>query len=244
MRIPRLYLPKSLNAGEQVVLPKDAHNHLTQVLRLKPPHQLTVYNGEGGEYNAELCYVGKNKIGVEIKKFIDKTVESPLKIHLGQCISRGKKMDFTIQKSVELGITDITPIFSKRSQIKLDDKRAQKRLEHWQAIATCATEQCGRNELPVIHPPIKLSDWITARNTNETKLILQPSSSLRIRDLEFSDNYPVTLLIGPEGGFNDQEFDMAIDSKFQGLSLGPRILRTETAALATLSALQARFGDV
>ena len=176
------------------------------------------------------------------KEFVDHDVESPLKIHLGQGISRGDKVDFTIQKSVELGITEITPIFSQRCGVKLSGDRLAKKHQQWQKIAIAAAEQSGRNFVPVVHPPIDIKEWLE-QASDAIKLTLHPRAEHSIKTIQVPTE-GVRFLVGPEGGFTDAEIDIAKQQNFVDIRLGPRVLRTETAALTVLSALQLQFGDL
>jgi len=242
MRIPRIYVDQDLKANSFVTLDSPARNHLVNVLRLKQDANITLFNGQGGEYLAQIKTIERNKVDVAIHSFSDRDIESPLKIHLGQSISRGEKMDFTLQKSVELGVNEITPLLTKRCGVKLDPVRLQKRLQHWQAVIVSACEQCGRNTIPKLNPSTHLNDWLK-ENSDEYNFLLDPQSENSINTL--SQNISsAKLLIGPEGGLTEDEINLCQQNKFTTLKLGPRILRTETAALAIISALQSRFGDM
>ena len=240
MRISRLFIDHSLVVGSEILLPKELSHYVLQVLRLREGSMLVLFNGLGGEYSGVLRERGKQAV-VEVQKFSDRTVESALKIHLGQGISRGEKMDFVVQKAVELGVSEITPLFTERCGVKLIDERAAKRLEHWQKIIHSACEQSGRNTLPQIHAPIELAVWLSQRQ-EPCRLVCHPGlSSVRDEDLAPTS---AALLIGPEGGFSEEEVQAAIRQKFISLSLGPRILRTETATIAALAKLQVQWGDI
>ena len=221
MRVPHIYQASSIVIATPLQLDDDAAGHIGRVLRMKVGEHISLFNGQGGEYLCELIEVGKKSVVAMPLKFDDKDVESPLSIHLGQGISRGDKMDFTIQKSVELGITEITPIFSQRCGVKLSPERLAKKHLQWQKIAIAAAEQSGRNSITTIHPPIDLSQWL-AQKSDEIKLTLHPR----------------------EGGFTDDEIAQTKQQAFVDIRIGPRVLRTETAALTVLSALQLQFGDL
>ncbi|AWL12861.1 16S rRNA (uracil(1498)-N(3))-methyltransferase [Saliniradius amylolyticus] len=242
MRIPRVFHPEPLAVEQTVVLSPDAVNHLVNVLRLKADHPIVLFNGDGSEYPATLTEVAKRKATARIDSRIGMDVESPLSIHLGQGISKGDRMDFVLQKSVELGVTEITPLITERCTVKLNAERWQKKQDQWQKIIIGACEQCGRNTLPKLHPVVDLSDWL-GQSTNQTRLLLNPEASRPFNALK-PDKAGVRLLIGPEGGLNDQEIYRAQEYGFNSVLLGPRVLRTETAALTSLAILQNLYGDL
>ena len=191
------------------------------------------------------CQVGlctRKNVTVNVSERIERSSESPLDLHLGQVISRGDKMEFTIQKSVELGVNTITPLISERCGVKLDTKRFEKKLAQWQKIAIAACEQCGRNTVPVIRPIMQLEEWCS-EPSEALKLNLHPRAKYSINTLPEPIN-KVRLLIGPEGGLSAEEIGMTEQYKFEETLLGPRVLRTETAALTAITALQVRFGDL
>lgn len=241
MRIPRIYHTQSLHSHEVITLTEDARKHVFQVLRLQVQSQIILFDGSGGEFRGFIKTIDKRVVTVEIGEHIKREVESPLFIHLGQVISRGEKMDFTIQKAVELGVSEITPLISERCNVKLPPDRMQKKMVHWQSIIINACEQSGRNRIPVINAPVELNQWITENNAG-LKLILHPSATTN--DLSKQNaQQQITLLVGCEGGFTRSELNWAIENHFKHLTLGPRILRTETAALTAISVLQCRWGD-
>lgn len=242
MRIPRIHVPAPLRSGSIVTLPEAAANHVARVLRLKPGAQLVLFNGTGGEYQAVLERLNKHQVDVAVGDAIDREAESPLHITLAQGISRGERMDYTIQKAVELGVNHIVPVFCRRSVVNLQGERLDKRVRHWQGVVNSACEQCGRNRLPLVSEPVDLDDWLR-RDTAELKLILHPEAPLDLTGVA-PPTGPVSLLIGPEGGFAPEEFTQAQDAGYIGLRLGPRILRTETAAVVALSVLQTLWGDL
>ncbi|RZM84731.1 16S rRNA (uracil(1498)-N(3))-methyltransferase [Pseudoalteromonas rubra] len=242
MRIPHIYQPSDLVIGDAIDLGDDAAGHVARVLRMGEGDKLSLFNGQGGEYLATISAVSKKKVQVIPEQFIDKQVESPLSIHLGQGISRGDKMDFTIQKSVELGITEITPLFTTRCGVKLSGERLAKKHQQWQKIAIAAAEQSGRNTITTIHPPISLEEWLT-QSSEALKLTLHPRAEHSIKTLP-KPEHGVRFLVGPEGGFTDEEMAATKQQGFVDIRLGPRVLRTETAALTVLSALQLEFGDL
>jgi 16S rRNA (uracil1498-N3)-methyltransferase len=241
MRIPRIYQPGALAPQQLLQLVDDAANHVGRVLRMAPGDALILFNGDGHDYPAVITDSGKKTVTVQINAKIENNVESPLKIHLGQGISRGDRMDFAIQKAVELGVTEITPLFTERCGVKLDAERLQKRTEQWQKIAISACEQSGRSRVPTVHPAQNLDKWL-GQPTEELKLTLDPWAKDTIKTLT-----PVTalrLVIGPEGGFSDREVQLTTNAGFVAVQLGPRVLRTETAALTAISALQLQMGDL
>ena len=252
MRNPRIYQNTPLNIGGTVDLNDDAFGHTVRVLRLQNGDSVTLFNGinlsddsspaKYGDYEGELVNVSKKSAQVLIKSFIEKSVESPLNIHLGQGVSRGDRMDFTLQKSVELGVNTISPLFTERCGVKLNGERLQKKIDQWQKIVVSACEQSGRCVVPIVKPAIQLNEWL-AQETSALKLNLHPKAQHSIMNLP-NDNDRVRLLIGPEGGLNDDEITQANDSGFIDVLLGPRVLRTETAALTAITALQCRYGDI
>ena len=242
MRVPRIYQNSPLNVGASVSLDDDAANHVGRVLRMVPDQEICLFNGQGGQYQAVITESGKKHVTVQVTDFSAHSVESSLSIHLGQVISRGDKMEFTIQKSVELGVNVITPLWSSRCGVKLQGDRLDKKLEQWQKIAISACEQCGRNSVPLIRPVMSLENWL-AEPTDELKLTLHPRAQYSVGTLP-EPTHGVRLVIGPEGGLSDDEIALTEQYNFQEMLLGPRVLRTETAALTAITALQCRFGDL
>lgn len=241
MNISRIYTEHSLEVGGEVNLEQAACHHLINVLRVKPGNEITLFNGLGGEYRGKIVKIAKKSLTVLLEEFIERSVESPLNIHLIQGISRGEKMDFSLQKSVELGVKEITPVITSRCGVKLSPERMGKKLRHWQQVIISACEQSGRNYIPKLNQPLNFNDWVM-QNELAGNLILDPHSQQTIRDIQVDPNY-IGLCIGSEGGFSSQEIELAKNNGLLSLSLGPRILRTETAALATISALQVCYGD-
>lgn len=242
MQIPRIYHSDKLNLNVQVELDSEAANHVGRVLRLQNGAPIILFDGSGGEYDATITATSKKNVTVMTTHFNDRSSESPLAIHLGQGISRGDKMDFTIQKTVELGVTEITPLFTERCGVKLSGERLDKKWRQWQKIVISACEQCGRNTLPIIHKPVHLDQWLQ-QNSNELKINLHPRAGDTIKTLAPPKN-GIRLLIGPEGGLSDKEINNTVSAGFTEIVLGPRILRTETAGLTVVSALQLQFGDL
>lgn len=242
MRISRIYHSESLSVNRSVNLEPEAANHVGRVLRMQAGQSLILFNGDGHDYLAEITDVTKKNVVVKLlsQQLVDN--ESPLKVHLAQGISRGDKMDFTIQKSVELGITDITPIFTERCGVKLSGERLDKKHSQWQKIAIAACEQSGRAIVPQVHKPIQITEFLN-QESDQLKLNLHPRASTTVKGLQIPDA-GVRFIIGPEGGLNDSEIEQAVSAGYQEILLGPRVLRTETAALTLLSALQLQFGDL
>ncbi len=241
MRIPRIYTPQPLACGQTVELDESAFNHTVRVLRLKEGQTITLFNGEGGEFEATLYDVQRRRASARLGNHSAVEAEPPLKLIMGQCISRGEKMDYTIQKSVELGIGEITPLSSERCGVQLKGARLDKKLDHWRSVITGACEQSGRNTLPRLEPQTSLGAW-TSRVEADLKLVLDPGETTSLPQLP-PPQTSVALLFGPEGGLTDDEVALAKRHGFIGVRLGPRVLRTETAALATLSAIQTLWGD-
>ncbi|MDP5187312.1 MAG: 16S rRNA (uracil(1498)-N(3))-methyltransferase [Alishewanella sp.] len=241
MRIPRIYTPQTLSVNQTLWLDDDAANHVSRVLRMQTGQAIQLFNGDGFNYNSNIVDVSKKQVQLQVVAQQANPVESPLSIHLGQGISRGDRMDFAIQKAVELGVTEITPLFTERCGVKLDGERLAKRNEQWQKIAISACEQSGRSVVPRVHQAISLAQWL-AQQTKELKLTLDPRASATIKTL--CPAQTIRLVIGPEGGFTDAEVIATAQAQFTGIQLGPRILRTETAALTAISALQLQFGDL
>ena len=243
MRIPRIYHPESLEYQTQCQLSEDAANHVGRVLRMVEGEQLELFDGSNHIYPAIITESNKKSVKANIlgRELSDK--ESNLKIHLGQVISRGERMEFTIQKSVELGVNVITPLWSERCGVKLDGERMDKKIQQWQKIVIAACEQCGRNMVPEIRPLMKLQDWC-AEDDGAIKLNLHPRAQHSIKTLPMIPKDGVRLLIGSEGGLSEQEIVQTQQKGFTEILLGKRVLRTETASLAAISALQICFGDL
>lgn len=249
MRIPRIYesvAPLSLNST--ITLDENGSGHVSRVLRLKSGDSIRLFDGKGHEFLATLEQVGKKTTAV-LTEQLSHYVESPLKLELLQVISRGDRMDFTIQKAVELGVSHIVPLLSERCGVKLDAARAAKKQEYYQNIAIAACEQCGRNVIPTIHPVISLTEYIkqltdtsTPENEGFLNLMLDPRAEVKLSSLPNTGRFRI--LIGPEGGFSAEEVSAMSSGVFQTISLGPRILRTETTALVALSILGSHFGDL
>ncbi|HKK17022.1 MAG TPA: 16S rRNA (uracil(1498)-N(3))-methyltransferase [Gammaproteobacteria bacterium] len=242
MRIPRIYQPATLISGQQLELLPEAAHHVLNVLRMKDGQALILFNGEGGQFDALIERAGKRRVEVRIGEHHQQDCESPLHFTLAQAISRGKHMDLTLQKAVELGVSRFVPVHSEFSNIRLDPEQQHKRLEHWRRVVIAACEQCGRNRLPVIEAPQTLPEWL-AGGVEALKLILHPRADVSPVDIHQQPTH-VILLAGPEGGFSNEECDLAKTHGYLAIRLGPRILRTETAALVALAACQTLWGDL
>jgi 16S rRNA (uracil1498-N3)-methyltransferase len=244
MRLTRVYVDAPVTAGKRLVVAGSAANHIARVLRLRSGDSLTVFDGSGGEFGARVEEFRKEAVVVSVEEHRTLDRESPLSLTLAQGVSRGERMDWIIQKATELGASRIVPVFTKRSVVRLDDKQAQRKLQHWRAIAVSACEQCGRNRLPDLVTPVDFFDVLPATfSPAETRLLLSPTGDLRIDDLKDVGN-GITVLIGPEGGLEDVEHEAAIAAGFKAVRMGPRVLRTETAAIAALTIIQRYFGDL
>lgn len=242
MRIPRIFHPEPLSADLHVALADDAANHVGRVLRMGPDQLIQLFDGSNQVFEARITQAGKKSVRVQVLSAVEDDRESPLHLHLGQVMSRGEKMEFTIQKSIELGVNVITPLFSERCGVKLDAERLNKKIQQWQKIAIAACEQCGRNRIPEIRPAMDVADWC-AEPDEGLKLNLHPRASQSINTLPLPVQR-VRLLIGPEGGLSREEIAMTAEHQFTDILLGPRVLRTETTALTAITALQVRFGDL
>jgi len=241
MRLPRIHTAQALQAGARVELEQRQAHYVARVLRMRAGDALILFNGTGGQYPATLQTVGKNAVVVSTGDFEPLERESPLALHLGIAVSRGDRMDWVVQKATELGVRSITPLTSERTEVRLKGERAEKKLRHWQQVATSACEQCGRNRLPVVNTLQLLHDWCE-RVEADVRLVLDPAADSS--DPGAAAPASVALLVGPEGGFSAEEIAAARAAGFHSLLLGPRVLRTETAPLAAISLLQARWGDM
>lgn len=242
MRIPRIYHPQPIGGPGELDLSEEAANHVGRVLRMTEGQALQLFDGSNRVFAAEIVQAGKKNVRVRVAAGEEEDRESPLHLHLGQVISRGEKMEFTIQKSIELGVSVITPLISERCGVRLDAERMDKKRAQWQKIAIAASEQCGRNRIAEIRPTMTLEAWC-AEHDDALKLNLHPRASASINTLT-APAAGIRLLIGPEGGLSPQEIAMTARHQFTDILLGPRVLRTETTALTAITALQVRFGDL
>jgi 16S rRNA (uracil1498-N3)-methyltransferase len=241
MRLSRVFVDTPLSTGAHCEIDGAAANHIVRVLRLRNGDELTVFDGRGGEYAARVDSIRKDVVFVDVREHRALERESSLQLTLAQGVSRGERMDLVIQKATELGVHRISPVLTERSVVKLDATQSERKHQHWRGIVVAACEQCGRNTLPVLDAPTTLYDFLSHTPDTATRLLLSPEGTTRPRDLKSAT--ALTLLIGPEGGLSENEQSAAVDSGFERVSLGPRILRTETAALAALATLQALLGD-
>ena len=251
MRLTRVYVEAPVATGKRLVVEGSAANHITRVLRLRSGDLLTVFDGSGGEFGARIEEFRKDSVVVTVEEHRLLDRESPLPLTLAQGISRGERMDWIIQKATELGTSRIVPLFTKRSMVRLDERQAERKLQHWRAIAIAACEQCGRNKIPELAAPVDFFDVLPAEDSGAMRLLLSPTGNLRIEDLAEvgQDLAPgvrkgITVLIGPEGGLEEVEQEAALAAGFKAVQLGPRVLRTETAAIAALTIIQRYFGDL
>ncbi len=242
MRLPRLYTPHTLNVNAQLDLDDSAAQHLVKVLRFKPGAELILFNGDSHHYSATLIDTGKRSARVQINDRQASTAESPLHTHLGQAISRGDRMDYAVQKATELGVSEITPLFTERCEVRLNPERQAKRKDHWQQVAISAAEQCGRATIPKVNDCANIQDWLFQREKDELALVLHHRDTQALTDLPPPQR--VRLLIGPEGGLSSEEIQNAQDAEFKAATFGPRVWRTETAPVAALSIVQWLWGDL
>ena len=241
MRIPRIYTPHSLTVGQSLVLEDAAAHYLGKVLRMQPGRELVLFNGQGGEFQAQITDLGKKQVTLAIGEFSAADRESPLQLELAIGVSRGERMDWVLQKATELGVTRITPLLTERTEVKLAGERQDKKVQHWQHILISACEQCQRNILPLLSEPRDLDEWL-AQVDAQHKFVLHHRDSSGLPD--DTTVASVALLIGPEGGLSDNEIERARVKDFAPLTLGPRVLRTETAPIAAISLVQYRWGDL
>jgi 16S rRNA (uracil1498-N3)-methyltransferase len=243
--LPRFYCPGDLSRGATRDLPEDAAHHAGRVLRLQVGEPVVVFNGEGGETEAEISSIGKDHVAVRVGKWHAREAEPPIRVVLAQGLSARERMDFTLQKAVELGVAEIFPIETRRSVMRLADERAARRVEHWQNLVVAACEQCGRNRVPPVRPVAGFTQFLGTQHParpEQQRLILSLDAHVRLRELPAP--HALLLLAGPEGGFAPEELEIARACGFTPVRLGPRVLRTETAALAALAAIHALWGDL
>lgn len=240
----RLHIAAGLSVSSTLQLDADKARYLSRVLRLHVGDTVSVFDGSGAEYAATISAISKSEATLSVGEEIETRSESTLRVHLVQGISRGERMDFVVQKATELGVKRITPVLTDYGVVKLDDRRAARRREHWEGVAVSACEQSGRTRLPLIDTPLPLRRWFGAKPADtDVDLILAPGASTPLAELT-PPRTKVCILVGPEGGFSHTEYDDAEIAGFEAVSLGPRILRTETAAAAALAVMQATWGDL
>lgn len=242
-KIPRIYTINSCTINTHIFLPADEYHYIKNVLRMQENDILELFNNTNYIFLATIKNIKKKNIEVFIFQSIFKSVESNIDIHLGQIISNEKKMDFTVQKCVELGVKSITPLFLKKFDYSNNFIYIKKKITRWQKIAISACQQCNRNVIPKIQEPIDLKSWCIHLQDKETKIVFHPKSLFKINQLKKSIQ-KIYILVGAEKGFSKNEIKKITDYGFISISLGPRILRTETASLTALSILQFKFGDL
>ena len=240
----RLFVSERLGNDREILLRGEAARYLGRVLRLKVGDHIAVFNGDDGEWEAGIAALTRDTATIRIAGPRAAATESPLRVHLVQGVSRGERMDFVVQKATELGVKRITPVFTAHGVVRLDEERADKRREHWQRIAESACEQCGRIRPPLVDQPLPLAAWFgSGAAADSTQLVLAPGAAQPLTDID-ALGAKLCLLVGPEGGFSEPELEDAAVAGFRRVSLGPRVLRTETAALAALAIAQATWGDL
>lgn len=244
MRLTRCHVELPLQPGSTITLPEHAANHLVRVLRLREGESCVLFNGDGHDYAARLASVTKREVSAEVLSATAVDNESPLRIVLLQGIARGEKMDLILQKATELGVAAIVPVNGERTEVRLDAERAQKRLAHWRSVVESACGQSGRARVPEVQPPASLEAAAAALPGDALRLLLDPQGEHRLASMQLLDTNTVVVAIGPEGGWSPRDRQVLQAAAFSGLRLGPRVLRTETAGLAAIAALQARFGDL
>jgi 16S rRNA (uracil1498-N3)-methyltransferase len=241
MRIPRCYEPQPMALGDTLYLGDNNVQHLARTLRMRAGDQVLLFNGEGQEYLARLTDVDKRSVQVCIESSEAPQRESALRIHIGQALSRGERMDYAVQKATELGMARMTPLFSERCEVKLNSERQDKRLRHWQQVAISACEQSLRCTVPQVDAPASLEHWVRSVEA-DLKLVLHHHSARALGQLPRPSS--IALLIGPEGGLTETEVELAMAAGFQPVALGPRVLRTETAPAVAQAILQYQWGDM
>jgi len=244
MRLTRVHVDLPLAPGMELSLPEAPAVHLARVLRIGVGDACVLFNGDGRDYAARVVASGKRELRVAVTDAVAIESESPLRIMLLQGIARGEKMDLILQKATELGVAEVRPLGSQRSEVKLDATRGAKRLAHWRNVVVAACEQSGRATVPPVAAPGSLAEVLAGLPAGGVRLTLDPEGTLAISSLEVPATAPLLLAVGPEGGWSPADRDQLREAGFQGLRLGPRILRTETAGLAAIAALQAGFGDL
>jgi len=243
VRLSRVYCDAALVAGTEVALPSSAANHVARVLRLRTGAPLVAFDGSGRDYRCEILAVEGKRVRVRVGESAVGRRESPLAVTLVQAVSRGERMDLTLQKATELGVCAVVPVFSTRSVVRLDERQAAAKLRHWQAVVTSACEQCGRSVLPRVHAPLDLGRYLAESPRDGLRLVPSPGAPESLAGLADKPER-VELLVGPEGGFEESELLSAERAGFRPVRLGPRVLRTETAGMVALAVLQALWGDL
>jgi 16S rRNA (uracil1498-N3)-methyltransferase len=241
MRIPRVFVPLPFSLGAAINLPETQAHYLTRVLRMETGRPLIVFNGEGGSYAAQIIQANKNACAIKLGEYTQENFQSPLNCSLAIGISKGDRFEYVLQKACELGVTHIYPLFTSRTEVRLDAARQGKKTEHWQQVLISSCEQNGRNLIPQLYTPQTLSEFLPLA-TADLKLVLHHRANQALNT--YTTPQSVCLLIGPEGGLSDDEINQAQQQGFNPLVLGPRILRTETAPLVALSLVQYQWGDL
>ncbi|MBT0585500.1 16S rRNA (uracil(1498)-N(3))-methyltransferase [Alteromonas oceanisediminis] len=242
MRINRFYIDTVLSVDTTVGLPAETAHYVCNVLRLSQDDPVVLFNGDGNEYSGRIASIAKKRASVDVDAKLSIDAQSPLPLHLGQAVSKGDRMDIVLQKATELGVSEITPLLTERCAVKLSSERWLKKHAQWLKIIQSACEQCGRNTLPTLHQPKSLNQWLSD-STSATRLLFSPTAQRRLSQLS-PPSQGFRLLIGPEGGLSEQEIYTAKEAGYAETYLGPRILRTETAAIAVVSVLQGVYGDL
>ena len=240
MRVSRLYLPEFLETGRQLELDDDSAHYVRTVLRLKNAAKITLFNGDGREYSSSVVEASRKRVLINVGEFVERSVESFLRVSIGLAVCRGDRMDMAVQKGVELGINSITPLLTDRCVVQMKGNKKQQKLRHWQKIVQHASEQSGRTVVPEVNQICELFCWLD--NQAGLRIFLDPYAETSLMQLK-PENNRITLLSGPEGGFSDRERELALTAGFIPVRLGRRILRAETAALAALAAAQMLWGD-
>lgn len=244
MRVNRVFVDSPLQVGSEVHLPEAAVAHLVRVLRATVGDGCVLFNGDGCDYPARITRIGKRDTVVEVGARMQVDNESPLRVTLVQALARGEKMDLVLQKATELGVVAFIPVASDRSEVRLDGERVDKRLMHWRSVVRAACEQCGRAVVPSVATPDAMAPALATLPSGARKLWLDPDATDSPGRLALAREQPLTLAIGPEGGWSGRDRDLLRAAGFSGMRLGPRILRTETAGLAAIAAMQSRYGDL
>ena len=242
MRHSRFYVNLPLHVGEQITLPPMVFHHVIKVLRKSEGQEIILFNGDNSDYRSVIHQVEKKQANVMIQERLPSTPESNLVTTLAQGISKGQRMDLTLQKAVELGVNRIVLIKNDRSNVRIKEDNLDKKMLHWQNVIISAAEQSGRSVIPQLHEPISISEWLQ-KDTSDLKVVLSPTATQTLDAIE-SPATTISLLIGSEGGFTDDEIQDAVESGYQAIRLGPRVLRTETAAFTALAVVQAKWGDL
>lgn len=244
MRQTRLYLEGEYDSGSELEIDAERTHYLSRVLRLRVGDTIVVFNGKGAQFSASITALQRSRAVLAVHDALAAATESGFKLHLAQGISRAERMDFVVQKATELGVKRITPLLTEHGVVKLAAERAEKRRQHWRKVATSACEQSGRVRLPLVDAPVRLDTWLADKTQQaDIDILLKPGATESLAGIDVPAT-KVCLLIGPEGGFSNAEYEMLEAAGFRAVSFGPRVLRTETAAIAALAVLQTRCGDL